>query len=52
MLNDLLSGILMILFLAIVVAGVRWLTEVGGSSAGELLFEEENAAEIIALKLS
>jgi hypothetical protein len=52
MLNDLLSGVLMILFLAIAAAGVRWLTEVGGSSAGELLFEEENAAEIIALKLS
>ena len=52
MLNDLLSGMLMILFLAIAAAGVRWLTEVGGSSAGELLFEEENAAEIIALKLS
>jgi hypothetical protein len=52
MLSDILTGILMILFLAIVAAGVRLLSEVGKGPAEELLFEEETAAEIIALKLN
>lgn len=52
MLSHLLSCILMILFLSIVVAGIRWLREVKTNQADELLSEEENAAEIIALKLN
>ena len=52
MLSHLLSCILMILFLSTVVAGIRWLREVKTNQADELLFEEENAAEIIALNLN
>ncbi len=52
MLRGLHSGILMILFLVILAGGVRWLAEVGKSLADELQFEEENAPEIIALKLN
>ena len=44
--------ILMILFLTIMTAGMRWLTEVRMSSADELLFEEEYPAELVSLKLN
>jgi len=52
MLNHLASCVLMILFLAIVATGLRWLAEVRKSPTDELLFEEEIAAEIIVLKLT
>jgi len=52
MLNHLPTCILMILFLAIVAAGLRWLAEVRKSPADELLFEAEIAAEITVLKLT
>jgi Gpi18-like mannosyltransferase len=42
--------ILVILFLAIVAIGMRWLTEVRMGSADELLFEEEYPAELVSLK--
>jgi hypothetical protein len=52
MLNRPLSFLLMILFLAIVAAGMRWFAEVRVSPAEELVFEEEYAAEIVSLKLN
>jgi hypothetical protein len=52
MLNRPLSFMLMILFLAMVAAGMRWFAEVRASSAAELVFEEEYAAEIVSLKLN
>ena len=42
----------MVLFLAIMATGMRWLTEVRMSSAEELLFEEEYSAELVSLKLN
>jgi hypothetical protein len=52
MLHGLLSFVLLILFLAVVAAGIRWFTELGTNRDDELLFEEETAPEIIALKLN
>ena len=52
MLNRPLSFMLMILFLAIVGAGMWWFAEVRVSSAKELVFEEEYVAEIVSLKLN
>ena len=52
MLHGLHSFVLLILFLAVVAAGIRWFTELGTNHDDELLFEEETAPEIIALKLT
>ena len=52
MLNHLLSCIFMIIFLAIMAVGIRWLTEVRMSPAVELVFEEEYPVEIVSLKLN
>lgn len=52
MLNHPLSFILMIFFLAVVTVGIQWLAKARMSSGEELLFEEENPAEIISLKLT
>jgi hypothetical protein len=52
MLNHPLSCMLMILFLAMVAAGMGWLTEVRTSPGQELVFEEEYPALIVSLKLN
>jgi hypothetical protein len=52
MLGHRMSCMLMILFLAVVAAGTRWLTEVRMSPVEELEFEEENPAVIVSLKLN
>jgi hypothetical protein len=52
MLGHRTSCIRMILFLAAVAAGMRWFTKVRMGSAQELVFEEENLAVIVSLKLN
>jgi hypothetical protein len=52
MLNYISSSMVVIVFLAAVVACMRWLTEVRTRSADQLLFEEEYPVEIVSLKLS
>ncbi|HTF64668.1 MAG TPA: hypothetical protein VK638_18465 [Edaphobacter sp.] len=52
MLGHRMSCVLMILFLAVVAAGTRWLTKVRMNPAKELEFEEENPAVIVSLKLN
>jgi hypothetical protein len=46
------SFILLILFLALVATGTRWLTKLRMNLAKELEFEEENAPILISLKLN
>jgi hypothetical protein len=52
MLNHPLSCMLMTLLLAMVAAGMVWLTEVRMRPGQELVFEEEYPALIVSLKLT
>jgi hypothetical protein len=52
MLLNLPNWILMVLFLATVAAGMRWLNEARSRLTDEVLFEEEDLAEIVSLKLN
>jgi hypothetical protein len=52
MLNHPLSFILMVFFLAVVAGGMRLLSKTRMSPGDELVFEEENSAEIVSLNLT
>jgi hypothetical protein len=52
MLNALLSFIFMIFLLVVAASGLWWLNKVRTSGDEKLVFEEENPAEIVSLKLN
>ncbi len=52
MLSHVLSCMFMILIVAFAAAGMRWLSEFHTTPAQDLLFEDESATEITALKLT
>jgi hypothetical protein len=51
-LNHVANAFLLILALAVVAAGMQWLTRKRVGSSEELSFEEEDAVEIVSLKLN